>query len=243
MDPSSLILPSSSLIPVLDYISSSRIEVDLQDIFQRLTFDIVCLMALVGKDGISAGLIWFFWIVATHPYVEAKILEEIKEHLFDNGTSKDLNIDGLSKLVYLYGAICETLHLFPHIPFEHKNKYDILPSGHSIRPNTTILCSLYSMGRMESIWGEDCLDFKLERWISESGGIVHVPSFKFIAFNAGPRTCIGKDIAFIQMKIIASAIIWNYYVHVIEGHPVSPSISVLLHMKHGLKVRISKRQA
>ena len=48
---------------------------------------------------------------------------------------------------------------------------------------------------------------KPERWISESGGKVHVPSFKFIAFNAGPRTCIGKDTAFIQMKIIASAII------------------------------------
>ena len=111
-----------------------------------------------GKDGISAGLIWFFWIVATHLYVEAKILEEIKEHLFDNRKLKDLNINGLSKLVYLHGAICETLRLFPPIPFEHKFsiQYDILPSGHSIRPNTIILCSLYSMGRMESKWGEDC---------------------------------------------------------------------------------------
>ena len=97
------------------------------------------------------------------------------------------------------------------------------------------------MGRMESIWGEDCLDFKPERWITEFGGIVHVPSFKFIAFNAGARTCLGKDIAFIQMKIIASAIIWKYHVHVVEDHPISPSISVVLHMKHGLKVRISKR--
>ena len=90
--------------------------------------------------------------------MEAKILEEIKEHLFDNGKSKDLNINGLSKLVYLHKAICETLRLFPPIPFEHKFivQYDILPSGHSIRPNTTILCFLYSLGRMESRWGEDC---------------------------------------------------------------------------------------
>ena len=74
--------------------------------------------------------------------MEAKILEEIKEHLFDNGKSKDLNINGPSKLVYLHRAICETLRLFPPIPFEHKFsvQYDILPSGHSIRPNTTILC-------------------------------------------------------------------------------------------------------
>ncbi|GMY13274.1 alkane hydroxylase MAH1-like [Fagus crenata] len=89
---------------------------------------------------------------------------------------------------------------------------------------------------MESIWGKDCLEFKPERWISERGRILHVPSFKFIAFNAGPRTCLGKEMAFIQMKIIVSAIIWNYHVQVVEGHPVSPGISIILQMKHGLKM-------
>ena len=59
--------------------------------------DIAINLMTAGKDGISARLIWFFWIVARHPYVEAKILEEIKEHLFDNGRLKDLNINGLSK--------------------------------------------------------------------------------------------------------------------------------------------------
>ncbi|KAL4653332.1 hypothetical protein ACB092_01G295100 [Castanea dentata] len=207
--------------------------------------DIAFNLLAAGRDTVSAGLTWLFWIVATHPSVEAKILGEIKEHLLDKGKLKDFSIDELSKLVYLHGAICESLRLYPPVPFEHKCSVqsDILPSGHSIRPNTTMIYSLYSMGRMESIWGQDCLDFKPERWISERGGIVHVPSFKFIAFNAGPRTCLGKDITFIQMKIIAIAILWNYSVQVVEGHPVSPSISVILHMKHGLKVRIRKRFA
>ena len=195
-----------------------------------------------GRDTISAGLTWFLWLVATHPSVEAKILEEIKGHLLDE-VWRVLGIDELSKLVYLHGAICESLRLFPPIPFDHKCavQADILPSGHHIRSNMRLIYSLYSMGRMESIWGEDCLEFKPERWISEQGGIVHVPSFKFIAFNAGARTCLGKDISFTQMKMITTAIIWNYHIHVVEGHPISPSISVVLHMKHGLKVRLSKR--
>ena len=78
---------------------------------------------------------------------------------------------------------------------------------------------------MYSIWGGDCLEFKLERWISKQGRIVHVRSFKFATFNARPRTRLGKDISFIQMKMIASAIIWNYHVQVVEGHPISLSIS------------------
>ena len=99
------------------------------------------------------------------------------------------------------------------------------------------------MGRMESIWGRDCLEFKPERWITEGGGIRHVPSYKFIAFNAGPRSCLGKEMTFIQMKIVAIAIICNYHIEVVEGHPVYPSSSVILHMRHGLKVKVSKRCA
>ncbi|XP_059450027.1 alkane hydroxylase MAH1-like [Corylus avellana] len=203
-------------------------------------------LMLAGRDTVSAGLTWLLWLVATHPSVEAKIIEEIREHLVVNNELKwDTTGEVLNKLVYLHGAICESLRLFPSVPFEHKYavESDVLPSGHHISQGTRLLYSLYTMGRMESIWGGDCLEFKPERWISEKGRIVHVPSYKFIAFNAGPRTCLGKDMSFIQMKIVASTIIWNYRVQVVEGHPVSPSISIILHMKHGLKVRITKRDA
>jgi cytochrome P450 len=120
------------------------------------------------------------------------------------------------------GALCEALRLYPPVPLEHKSslKPDVLPSGHKIKSNTMILNSLYSIGRVEEIWGEDCLEFKPERWISKEGGIIHVPSYKFIAFNDGPRSCLGKDISFIEMKIIAATILLNYHIKVVESHPI-----------------------
>jgi cytochrome P450 len=182
--------------------------------------------------------------VATHPLVEAKILEEIKENLPSREHNwKDLGTKGLSKLVYLHGALCETLRLYPPIPLEHKcaSEPDVLPSGHRIKSNATIVYSLYAIGRVEEIWGKDCLEFKPERWISPKGGIVHVPSYKFIAFNAGPRSCLGKDISFIELKIVAAAILSNYHIQVVKDHPIIPSVSVVLHMKHGLMVNVKKR--
>lgn len=149
----------------------------------------------------------------------------------------------LDKLVYLHGAICEALRLFPPVPFEHKCaiKSDTLPSGDRVGPNTKVSYFMYSMGRMEQTWGEDCLEFKPERWISERGNIAHVPSYKFITFNAGPRTCLGKDISLIQLKIVAAAVLCKFHVQVVEGHPVTPRPSVVLRMKHGLKVKLTKR--
>ncbi|KAK2413777.1 alkane hydroxylase MAH1 [Trifolium repens] len=197
-----------------------------------------------GRDTISSALTWFFWLVATHPFVEAKILEEIKENLPSRKDNwKYLGVEGLNNLIYLHAVLCEVLRLYPPVPFEHKSslKSDVFPSGHMVESNSRIVYSLYSIGRMEKIWGEDCLEFKPERWISKKGGIIHVPSYKFIAFNAGPRTCLGKDISFIEMKMIAASILLNYQIQVVEDNPIIPSISVVLHMKHGLKVNVKKR--
>ncbi|XP_004489209.1 alkane hydroxylase MAH1-like [Cicer arietinum] len=198
---------------------------------------------VAGRDTITSSLTWLFYLVATHPLVEAKILEEIKEKFGHKEKPWILNVDEVKNLVYLHGAICEALRLFPPIPFERKESVekDVLPSGHHVHPNTMILFSLYAMGRSENIWGEDCLEFKPERWISERGGIVYAPSYKFFSFNAGPRTCLGKDLAFIQIKMVAASILWNYGIHVVEGNCVTPSLSIVLLMKHGLKVKITKR--
>ncbi|MED6151693.1 hypothetical protein PIB30_084822 [Stylosanthes scabra] len=151
----------------------------------------------------------------------------------------------VKKLVYLHGALCETLRLFPPIPLERKQpiKADILPSGHLVDSSTNIIFFFYAMGKSEEIWGKDCLEFKPERWISEKGEIVHIPSYKFISFNAGSRTCLGKDMSFIQMKMVTSAILRYYCVEMMEDHPqVIPSLSITLLMKNGLKVKITRRE-
>ena len=162
----------------------------------------------------------------------------------DDKKWKCFGIQELGTLVCLHAALCEALRLYPVVAFDPRTavKADILPSGHRISANTPIIISLYAVGRMEEIWGEDCMQYKSQRWISDQGGLIIVPSHKFTSFGGGPRSCLGKAMAFIQMKIVATSIIWNFHVEIIEGHPVSPIVSVVLHMKHCLKVRITKRR-
>ncbi|KAL2455632.1 Cytochrome [Forsythia ovata] len=209
--------------------------------------DTLLSLIFAGRDTTSTTLTWFFWLIASNPLVEIKILEEIETKFQVKETKQDrfFNAEESRKLVYLHGALCETLRLYPPVALEHKSpiRPDILPSGHCIPQNTRIILVLYSTGRMERIWGKDCLEFKPERWISEHGGIKHEPSFKFPAFNAGPRTCIGKEMSFVQMKMVVATIILNYHVQVVEAHSVSPSDSIIIQMKNGLKVRLSKRHA
>ncbi|XP_073057587.1 alkane hydroxylase MAH1-like [Primulina eburnea] len=210
--------------------------------------DTILNLMIAGRDTTSSALTWFMWLVSTHPKVEDRIRNELSSIISppeEGEKRRDFKVEEINKLVYMHGALCEALRLYPPVPFQHKEplQKDILPSGHYVHPKMKVLFSLYAMGRMESIWGKDCLEFKPERWITERGTIKHEPSYKFLAFNAGPRTCIGKEVAFTQMKAVAATVIHNYEVRVAKGHNVSPNCSIILYMRDGLKVRVCKRRS
>ncbi|KAH6823290.1 hypothetical protein C2S53_001325 [Perilla frutescens var. hirtella] len=209
--------------------------------------DTALSLMFAGRDTTSTCLTWLFWLISQNPKSERKIREEMEAQLLVKGDSKwrFFNVEESRKLVYLHGALCESLRLFPPLALEYKApiRGDNLPSGNYMRENGKVIVSFYSVGRMKRVWGEDCLEFKPERWISRKGGVKHEASYKFPAFNAGPRTCLGKEMAFIQMKMVAAAIIHHYNIKLVEGQTVSPRDSVILQTKTGLRVTLSKTNA
>ncbi|KAG9129273.1 hypothetical protein Leryth_015658 [Lithospermum erythrorhizon] len=221
---------------------SENMDLKCDDKFLR---DSILNLMIAGRDTTSSALTWFTWLVSTHPDVEMKIREEINSVLPPGEVSsfRLFTVEDTNQLVYLHAALCESLRLYPPVPFQHKEplQAEILPSGHYVNPKIKVMFSLYAMGRMVTIWGKDCSEFKPERWISERGSIKHEPSYKFLVFNAGPRTCLGKEVAFTQMKMVAATIIHNYKIQMVEEHQVYPNVSVILYMKNGFKVKITNR--
>ncbi|VAH85012.1 unnamed protein product [Triticum turgidum subsp. durum] len=205
-------------------------------------------LMLAGRDTTGSALSWFFYHLTRNPRVVDKILAELDTIKTTVTTTLDGMVtydpDELGRLVYLHAALCESLRLYPPVPMEHKGVVaaEALPSGHEVRPGDKVLVSLYAMGRMEAVWGKDCREFLPERWIGEDGKPRYVPSYRFASFNAGPRTCLGKDMAFVQLKTVAAAVVRNFEVEAMPGHVVEPKISIILHMKNGFKARIKRRQ-
>ncbi|KAF6140660.1 hypothetical protein GIB67_013953 [Kingdonia uniflora] len=178
------------------YIKSEH-ESCKNDMFVR---DAIVNMFTAGRDTIASGLIWFLWLVTKTPRVEAKILEELKlvAKMEDPKIKCVFNSDDLKGLVYLHASLNESLRLCPPLPLNSKGviKEDVLPDGSVVKPGMQIILSFYSEGKMPWIWGEDSLEFKLERWIDHEGKIGYELMSKFFAFNVGPRTCFGKDIIY-----------------------------------------------
>ncbi|XP_074308653.1 alkane hydroxylase MAH1-like [Silene latifolia] len=209
--------------------------------------DAILNLMLAGRDTTSSALTWFIWLVTQNPRVKEKITEELRKNMAFSDEANKWHVfkeEEAKNLTYLHATFCESLRLYPPVPFQHKSplKPDTLPSGHHVTPEMKIVFSLYAMARMKGIWGEDCLEFKPERWITKQGKIKYEPPYKFLCFNAGPRTCLGKEVAFTQMKMVGATLIHNYEFKLVnESHAAELDVSVILHMKHGLKVKVSNR--
>ncbi|CAN6812410.1 unnamed protein product [Brassica oleracea] len=218
------------------------------DVLQRIALNFV----LAGRDTSSVALSWFFWLVMNNFEVEKKIVEELSTVLketrgSDQGkwTETPLEFDEADRLVYLKAALAETLRLYPSVPqdFKYVIADDVLPDGTFVPKGSTVTYSIYSIGRMKTIWGQDSLEFRPERWLTAEGDRFETPNdgYKFVAFNAGPRTCLGKDLAYLQMKSVASAVLLRYRLFPVPGHRVEQKMSLSLFMKNGLHVYLQPR--
>ncbi|CDY61020.1 BnaAnng17300D [Brassica napus] len=218
------------------------------DVLQRIALNFV----LAGRDTSSVALSWFFWLVMNNSEVEKKIVDELSTILKETRGSdqgkwaeKPLEFDEADRLVYLKAALAETLRLYPSVPqdFKYVVADDVLPDGTFVPKGSTVTYSIYSIGRMKTIWGQDCLEFRPERWLTAEGDRFETPndSYKFVAFNAGPRTCLGKDLAYLQMKSVASAVLLRYRLSPVPGHRVEQKMSLSLFMKNGLHVYLQPR--
>ncbi|GLJ48909.1 hypothetical protein SUGI_1031680 [Cryptomeria japonica] len=230
-------------------IEEKAVLTNKSDLFLR---DMIVNFMLAGRDTSSTSLTWFFWVLSSHPTVEQAIRCEIMEILAKRKecTNMDEEYDKwivfsyeeLRDMQYLHAVVCESLRLYPPVPINAKTAVqdDVLPDGRFVGKGWGVDYSIYAMGRMKSIWGEDCEEFKPERWL-KNGEFVGENAYKFAAFNAGPRICMGKEMAFIQMKSVVASIVHSFSVKVEEGFVAMYTLDFNMRMKGGLPVILTKR--
>jgi len=99
------------------------------------------------------------------------------------------------------------------------------------------------MGRLAALWGDDCAEYRPERWLGEDGAFRPESPFRYTVFHAGPRMCLGKEMAYVQMKSIVASVLEEFVVDVKEdaaGGVPEHVLSVTLRMKGGLPVQVRR---
>ncbi|KAK1293963.1 Cytochrome P450 94A1 [Acorus calamus] len=241
------------LLPALARAAERGGVVDLQDLLERFAFDNVCRVAF-GEDPAclseerSAASAEFAKAFEDAANLSAGRFRYAIPIMWT--VKKALNIGSERRLA----EAIRIVHDFAtRIIKTRKQEQSASPDGDLLSRfiGWFVSYNAYAMGRMESIWGKDCLEYRPERWLGEEDGVFKAESpFKYPVFHAGPRTCLGKEMAYIQMKSIAACVIERFVIDVVAemGAPSPPPppqqmLSLTLRMKGGLRVRVRERCA
>ncbi|KAK0624658.1 cytochrome P450, partial [Bombardia bombarda] len=172
-----------------------------------------------GHDTTATGVAWTVHLLSTHPEIQTRLRDEIKEHMpflfnhqyneggerFDQSKLAEADVD---KLPYLDNVCREALRFIPPIPMTVRQSLDDGQLGPYKVPGGTVIYVLANtINRLPSFWGETADEFDPDRWdnLPETAG----PN-AFMTFLQGPRGCIGRKFAETEMKILLCCLLSVY---------------------------------
>lgn len=153
--------------------------------------DEILILFIAGHETTSNALSFTFQLIAKHPNVQEKLIEEAQE----NKTKSPMEI--LSNASYTTAVIEESMRLYPPVYFiDRVNKIPITFNDMHIPKETSLLFSIYEMHRNPKLW-EEASAFKPERFLKGENY-----SSQYFPFGAGPRKCIGNNFAMYEITLI-----------------------------------------
>ncbi|KAF2267504.1 cytochrome P450 [Lojkania enalia] len=176
-----------------------------QNISHKLIKDQLMAILLGGKDPSAITITWALYELARHPKAMTTLREEISSIV---GMSDPPNAAHLKKMTFLHNTIQEILRLHSPLGFNIRTALNdtTLPTGGGpagdapigIPHGTPIIIANASLQRRADLIGPDADEFRPGRWDNEWRPAI----WSYLPFNHGPRICLGKNFAMMQMEYI-----------------------------------------
>jgi cytochrome P450 len=219
----------------LAMLMAARDEEDGSRLSERQLRDEVVTMFIAGHETTAHMLSWAWYLLATHPEIEARVHDEVATVL----GGRPAGVADLGKLPYLRRVLDEVLRLYPPAYLiGRKAIADDTIGGFHVPAGSSVILSAWSTQRMAAYW-ERPDAFDPDRFLPErSDGR---PRYAFYPFAGGPRQCIGRDVAMMEGMLIAAAVLQRYRTTLVPDHPIVMERSVTLYPRHGVKVTLRQR--
>ncbi|KAI0855798.1 benzoate 4-monooxygenase cytochrome P450 [Xylaria cubensis] len=152
---------------------------------------------MAGHDVLAVTIRSVLYYVARHPAVEKKLRAELAIL-----GPKTAPFSEITKLPYLDAVIHESLRIHGNLGLVNERVTPpggAIIDGYHIPAGTVVGVNPWVIHRNSSIFGEDVETFRPERWLDGPEEVIMDMKRNLFSFGAGPRMCIGKNIAMMQL--------------------------------------------
>jgi benzoate 4-monooxygenase len=174
---------------------------------------------IAGSDTTSNSSCAITYYVAANPNVQRKLQQELDGALQDEDDIAS-SFEAVKNLPYLNAVINEALRMHSTSGIGLPR---LIPEGgmtiqdHFFKEGTVLSVPSYTIHRDREVWGEDAADYRPERWFERDQDTIQRV---FNPFSYGPRACVGRNLAILELLIIVSSIFRRY--EVVLEHPEEP---------------------
>lgn len=190
-------------------------------------------LLIAGHETTANALAWTWYLLACHPEVRDKLSLEWQSTL--NGA--DPRVTDLASMPYTEAVITESLRLYPPawmIPRQAGEDLEL--GGHFFPKGSQFVLSQWVVHRDPRFFIHPDR-FWPERWLDREAGR-NIPAMAYFPFGGGPRLCIGRSFALMELALILPAIGQRVSLELLEGTRVEPEPLIGLRPKNGLSMRV-----
>lgn len=202
----------------------------------KMLRDEVMTIFLAGHETTATALTWIWMLLSQHPDVRRRLYAEL-DHALDGRLP---TLDDVPRLRYTEAVVKEAMRLYPPAWIVGREaRHDDVVMGYHIPAGMFVVTSQYVTHRHPAFW-DNPEGFDPDRWLDEARQPKH--RFAYFPFGGGPRICIGKHFAMLEIMLVLASLAQFYELDLMPGRPIELHPSVTLRPAHGMMMRLTHRR-
>lgn len=201
---------------------------------EREVRDQVVTFIVAGHETVASSLTWTWYLLGQHPEIADGLAREA-DTVYGSRPPSFADVPALTTAMSVSD---ESLRLYP--PGWLISRKSTAPDevlGHHLPAGALVLISPYLVHRHPSA-GADRLEFRPERF---ADGPPPPITGAYIPFGAGPRLCIGREMARVESALMVSRLAQQFRLQPTTSVPAQVDPMVMLKPRGGLLMRVSAR--
>ncbi|KAA8647482.1 cytochrome P450 [Aspergillus tanneri] len=166
------------------------------------------ILLIGGSETTATLLSGITYLLLQNPKVLTRLTDEVRT-TFQN--EQEINIDSVNGLTYMLACLNEALRSYPPIPIglprvvPKSGRYIL---GQYVTPDTIVAIHHWATYHTQKYF-TDPFGFHPERFLGDER--FANDNFDILQpFNVGPRNCLGRNLAYAEMRLILARLIYNF---------------------------------
>ncbi|KAK9418901.1 hypothetical protein SUNI508_07673 [Seiridium unicorne] len=184
-----------------------------------LPFEKLCqnanLFVVAGSETTATLLCGALYLLTAHPLALKRLEEEVRSHFQDES---EITLSSVNGLDYMLACLDESLRCYPPVPITAPRVAPVggaMIVGHAVPGNTVVGVWHWATYRSPELFVEPD-EFIPERFEGKDPKFANDRLDAVQPFIVGPRDCIGRNLAYAEMRLVLAKLIWNFNLRLAE---------------------------